>query len=52
MSKEVLIEQHTACYDKNDWFVAVKTALDGVTAEQAAWKLAGVDNSIRETSTI
>ena len=47
--KEILIEQHTACYDQNVWFVSLKSALDGVTAEQAAWKPAGVDNSIWET---
>ena len=49
MSKDVLIEQFTACYDENNWFVSLKTVLDGVTAEQAAWKPAGADNSIWET---
>ena len=48
MSKAVLLEQFTACYDEDNWFVAIKTALDGVTAEQAVWKPAGVDNSIWE----
>lgn len=47
-AKDVLAEQHTSCYDQNNWFVAVKNALDGLTAEQAAWKAGGVDNSIRE----
>lgn len=47
-SKDVLSEQFDACYDENAWFVAAKTALDGVTAEQAAWKPTGVDNSIWE----
>lgn len=49
MSKDLLIEQHTACYDEDVWFVSLRKALDGVTAEQAAWKPAGVDNSIFET---
>jgi len=49
MSKDVLIEQFTACYDENNWFVSLKTVLDGVTAEQAAWKPEGADNSIWET---
>src|SRR5580765_1363462 len=49
MNKDVLIEQFTACYDKNVWFVSLKTVLDGVTAEQAAWKPEGADNSIWET---
>jgi len=47
-AKEVLIEQHTACYDENNWFVAVKSAIDGLTSEEAAWKPDGADNSIWE----
>lgn len=39
--KEILLEQFTTCYDENGWFVALKNALHGVTAEQAAWKPAG-----------
>jgi len=46
--KALLIEQFTACYDENGWFVSARTALKGVTAEQATWKPAGVDNSIWE----
>ncbi|MEP6945601.1 MAG: DinB family protein [Acidobacteriota bacterium] len=42
-------EQFTACYDEDGWFVSLRKALDGVTSEQAAWKLASVDNSIFET---
>lgn len=48
MIKRFLLGQFAVCYDKNAWFVAIKNALDGVTAEQAAWKPAGVDNSIWE----
>ena len=48
MSKEVLIEQFTACYDEDNWFVAAKNAITGLTAEQAAWKPDGADNSIWE----
>ncbi len=48
MNRDILLEQHTACYDENNWFVAVKNAIDGLTAEQAAWKPAGADNSIWE----
>jgi exonuclease V gamma subunit len=47
-TKDVLLEQHTSCYDNNNWFVAVKNALDGLTAEQAAWKTGGADNTIWE----
>jgi len=48
-AKDVLIEQFTACYDQNDWFVSLKTVLDGVTADQADWSPEGTGNSIRET---
>jgi len=46
--KSFLVGQLTACYDQNAWFVALKNTLEGVTAEQAAWKTAGIDNSIWE----
>ena len=45
---DVLIAQHTACYDENNWFVSVKNAIADVTAEQAAWKPTGADNTIWE----
>ena len=48
MTKEILLEQHNACYDQNNWFVAVKSALEGLTAEEAAWKPEGADNTIWE----
>ena len=48
-AKEILLEQFTACYDENGWFVAVKNALRNLTAEQAAWKPENSDNSIWET---
>jgi uncharacterized damage-inducible protein DinB len=47
-TKEILLEQFTACYDENGWFVALKNALRNVTAEQAAWKPEKVNNSIWE----
>lgn len=46
---ELVLEQFNTCYDENDWFVAVRNTLDGVTAEQAIWKPDGADNSIWET---
>lgn len=48
MNKEVLLQQFTACYDENGWFVALKNTLNDLSAEEAAWKPEGVDNSIRE----
>ena len=49
MNKKTLLEQFTECYDENGWFVAVRNAIEGVTAEQAVWKPEGSDNSIWET---
>ena len=46
--KELLLEQFTACFDQNTWFVALKNTLEGLTAKAAAWKPDGVDNSIWE----
>jgi len=33
----VLLEQLRTTHDQKDWFVSVKEAVDGVTAEQANW---------------
>jgi uncharacterized damage-inducible protein DinB len=49
MNREILLEQFKACYDENNWFVALKNALAGVTPEQAAWKPETLDNSIWES---
>ncbi len=48
MTKDILLDQFTFCFDENGWFVATKNAIAGVTAEQAAWKPQGADNSIHE----
>lgn len=50
-TKETLLEQFTACYDENGWFVALKNAVKNLTAEQANWKTANLDNSIWEILT-
>lgn len=34
--KHTLLGQFNAYYDERNWYVSLKTALDGVTAEQAA----------------
>ena len=47
-TKETLLEQFTACYDENGWFVALKNAVKNLTAEQAIWKTENLDNSIWE----
>jgi uncharacterized damage-inducible protein DinB len=47
-TKEFLLDQFTSCYDVNGWFVALKNTVHNLTAEQAAWKPDGADNSIWE----
>ncbi|MEO7673371.1 MAG: DinB family protein [Pyrinomonadaceae bacterium] len=49
MNKETLLKQYDRCWNENGWFVAVRNAIEGVTAEQAAWKPEGSDNSIWES---
>jgi uncharacterized damage-inducible protein DinB len=48
---ETLLKQFDSCYNTNGWFVAVRNAIDGVNAEQAAWKPEGSGNSIWESLT-
>lgn len=47
--KAILLEQFSTGYKENGWFVALKNAIDGVTAEQSVWKIDGLDHSIRES---
>lgn len=44
--KSVLVEQLKTTHDKQNWFVPVNNALDGVTAEQAVWKDGSGNHSI------
>ena len=46
--KGILLAQFRVCFEENGWFVAVKNAIAGVNAAQAAWKPDGSDNSIWE----
>ena len=46
--KQTLLQQFGVCFAVNGWFVAVKNAIAGVTAKQAAWKADGTSNSIWE----
>ncbi len=45
-TKEFLIDQFTSNYDTDGWFVALGNTLKDLSAEDAAWKTDGVDNSI------
>jgi uncharacterized damage-inducible protein DinB len=44
--KETLLRQFDKCFETNGWFVALKNTIKDLTAEQAAWKPDGSDNSI------
>jgi uncharacterized damage-inducible protein DinB len=46
--KEILLGQFHVCFEENGWFVAVRNAIAGIDAAQAAWKPDGSDNSIWE----
>lgn len=43
--KELLIDQFDSTYDTNAWFVTIRNAVEGITAEQADWKPAGAEAS-------
>jgi uncharacterized damage-inducible protein DinB len=49
MNKETLLKQYDRCWNENGWFVAVRNALEGLTAVQAIWDPEGSTNSIWET---
>ena len=46
--KQLLLEQFRTCYNGTNWywFVNLLTAIDSLTAEQAAWKDNSTNNSI------
>lgn len=45
-TKEILLDQFTSGYDVNGWFVALKNTVRNLSAQDAAWKPDGADNSI------
>lgn len=47
-TKELLLEQFNISYDENGWFVALKNAIAGLSAEDARWKTENLDNSTWE----
>jgi len=49
MNKDFLLDQFNKCYDENGWFVSLRNAVDGMTADEAAWKPDGADNSVWQT---
>jgi uncharacterized damage-inducible protein DinB len=44
--KSVLLEQLKSTHDKENWFVPVSTALEGLTAEQAVWSDGSGNHSV------
>ncbi len=45
-TKEFFLDQFSACYDTENWFVPLTSALDGLTVEQAQWKDGSSNHSI------
>jgi uncharacterized damage-inducible protein DinB len=46
--KQVLLNQLRTTHNKEDWFAPLNVAIEGITPEQANWKLKGKDHSIAE----
>jgi len=44
--RSILLEQLHTTHDQKDWFVSIKEAVDGVTAEQATWKDGSGNHSV------
>ena len=46
--KSVLLEQLKTTHDVQDWFVPAKQSVEGLTADQAAWKDGNANHSIAQ----
>src|SRR5258708_26644144 len=46
--RSILLEQFQNTWNKEDWFVPVSIALEGLTAKQAMWKPADSSHSVGE----
>ena len=49
--KQVLLNQLKTTHNKEEWFVPLNIAIEGLTPEQANWKEKGADHSIAELTT-
>ncbi|MGP4040145.1 DinB family protein [Gracilibacillus sp. D59] len=47
-TKELILKQFQACHNRDTWFVSLKTALKGISAEQASYKSEDSTHSIIE----
>ncbi|WP_208589611.1 DinB family protein [Gracilibacillus suaedae] len=47
-TKEFILNQFEACYNRDTWFVSLKTALEGVSSYQASYKSENSTHSIME----
>ncbi|QXE02410.1 hypothetical protein [Terribacillus sp. DMT04] len=50
--KPYILDQLEASYNKTTWFVPLKIAIEGLSAEQAAWIQAEETNSIHDIISI
>ena len=46
--KSILLEQLKTTHDVQDWFVPAKQSVEGLTAEQAAWRDGNANHSIAQ----
>jgi uncharacterized damage-inducible protein DinB len=46
--KQILLNQLKTTHNKEDWFAPLNIAIEGITPEQANWKVKGKDHSIAE----
>jgi hypothetical protein len=46
--KQVILNQLKSTHNKEEWFAPLNVAIEGITPEQANWKVKGKDHSIAE----
>ena len=49
--KQMILNQLKTTHNKEEWFVPLNVAIEGITPEQANWKEKGADHSIAELTT-
>jgi uncharacterized damage-inducible protein DinB len=45
-TKELLIKEFSASFDEENWFIPLTRAIDGLSAEEAAWKDGSSNHSV------
>lgn len=47
-SKEIILDQFASCHNEKNWFVPLKDALAGLTAEQSLWNAGSENHSVQQ----